>query len=320
MNIGFLSKVDVNIDHFGSVLSPRPLMIMRSRDELLDFIADIDVLAVQNQGFHHKMIDAACLRKARRLRLIQHHGVASDTTDLAAAAAMGIPVAVIPGQNSRSVAEHAFFLLMALARRINTSFRLVREGRMGEVECIELAGKRLCIVGFGTIGKMLAGMATGFGMDVVAVRRNPVGGEALPAGVAAILPTAELDRALDGADFTILALPLNDETFHLIDARRFGVMKRGSLLINVSRGDHVDRAALETALGEERIAGFATDAFWTEPADPNDPLLADERVLLTPHTGGKSVEAIDRSARAVLANIERFERGEPLQGLVGPGA
>ena len=95
--------------------------------------------------------------------MIQHHGVATDITDIKAAAAQGILVATVPSQNSRSVAEHGMHLILALARRASLVRRLVAEGSMGEVECVELDGKTLCIVGFGTIGKMIAAAASGFG-------------------------------------------------------------------------------------------------------------------------------------------------------------
>jgi D-3-phosphoglycerate dehydrogenase len=316
MRIGFLSKVQVNIDCVRRELAPREIVIVRSREDLLARLPELEVLVVQNQGFAHGMLAADCLDTGKRLRLIQHHGVTPDTTDVEAAAARGIAVAAIPGQNSRSVAEHAFFLMLALARRARAGQRLLREGRMGEVECIEVEGKRLCIVGLGTFGKMLARMAQGFGMEVVAVRRNVGAGELLPPGVSDMLPTGELDRAFAGADVVVLALPLTRETFHLMNRGRFAALKPGALLVNVSRGDHVERTALEEALREGRLGGYATDGFWGEPADPADPLLADERILVTPHMGGKSAESMQRSARAVRENIERLERGEPLLGLV----
>lgn len=316
LKIAFLSKVDVNIRQVQAVFAPQPVANVRTRQELIEAIPDIDILIVQNQGFKRKSIDAECLRNAGRLRLIQHHGVAADTTDVTAASARGIPVATAPGQNSQSVAEHAFFLLMALVRRLRESERLVQNGQMGEVECVELQGKILCLVGLGAIGKSLAKMANGFGMEVIGVRRSQPKDEPLPPGVARVLPATQLNDALAQADFTILALPLNDQTLGLMNEVRFAVMKPGSFLVNVSRGGHVERPALEAALNEGKIAGYAADVFWSEPADPADPLLADERVIITPHMGGKSVEAMRRSARAVYDNILRLERGEPLFGVV----
>lgn len=316
MNISFLSKTEINIKYLIDGLALHHVTICRSRTALLGAIREAEVLVVQNQGFARGTVDAECLGAARKLRLIQHHGVTCDITDVAAAANLGIPVATIPGQNSRSVAEHAFFLMLALARKTRQAQLLVRDGRMGELECVELEGKTLCVVGTGTIGKMLAKMAKGFGMTVVGVRKSAATRDAREAGFDAIHVVSDLHRALAGADFVVLALPLNKETLNLIDAGEFSVMKHGAMLINVSRGPHVNRDALERALAQNAIGGFATDAYWEEPVDIRDPLLQDERVLITPHMGGKSVEAIGRSVAAIRRNIERLAAGEELLNVV----
>ncbi len=312
MNIAFLSKTELNIRFLIEGLAGYAVIPCRSRAELLQALPMVEVLVVQNQGFAHHTVDAECLRAARHLRLIQHHGVACDATDAQAAGKLGIPVATIPGQNSRSVAEHALFLLLALARQMRRAQALVTDGRMGEVQCTELAGKTLCLVGAGTIGKMLMRMGNGLAMRVTGVRRNPDSEDSAKIGADAIFGADRLREALHDADFVILALPLNAETIDLMGAAEFAAMKPDALLVNVSRGPHVNRAALEAALQQGRLGGFATDVFWDEPADPRDPLLSDERVIYTPHMGGKSHEAIQRSVAAVRENIERLMRGEPL--------
>ncbi len=318
MKVAFLSKTEVNIGYLTTGLAPHPVTACRTREALLDAIRGVEVLVVQNQGFPHHAIDAACLEAGRHLRLIQHHGVACDATDVEVATRLNLPVATIPGQNSRSVAEHGFFLMLALARRARSAQRLVAEGQMGELNCLELAGKTLCLVGLGTIGKMLAVMGRGFSMRVIAVRRNPGAEEARAAGVDAVYGTNQLREALTQADFTVLVLPLDRETVGLIGGPEFSVMKRSSMLVNMSRGPHVDRGALEAVLARDGIAGFAADAYWTEPADPADPLLRDERVIVTPHMGGKSIESIRRCVGAVRDNIERLVRGELPVNVVNP--
>ncbi len=310
MKIAFLSRTEINIRHLTAGLAPHPVTPCRSRDELLSAMGGIEVLVVQNQGFPHHTVDARCLEAGVKLRLVQHHGVACDATDVETATRLGIPVAAIPGQNSRSVAEHGFFLLLALARRARAARRLVDEGRMGELDCTELAGKTLCLIGLGTIGKMLAAMGRGFSMRVIGVRRNPGAEDARAAGVDQVYGVGRLREALAQADFTALVLPLNRETAGIISAAEFAAMKSGAMLVNLSRGAHVDRGALEAALARNGIAGFATDAYWTEPADPVDPLLRDERVIVTPHMGGKSIESIVRCVRAVRENVERLVRDE----------
>lgn len=316
MKIAFLSKTEINIRYVTAGLAPHDVTPCRSRFELLRAIPDMDILVLHNQGFAHGTVDEECLRVAKRLRLIQHHGVATDATDTRAAAVLGIPVAIIPGKNSASVAEHAFFLLMALARRMRQAQSLTSMGRMGEVQCVELQGKTLCVVGMGPIGKSLARMAAGFSMRVVVVRKNPMSKDTHGLGIDYVFGTSQLRDALAAADFVVLALPLIDETFNLIGQAEFAAMKPSTMLINVSRGAHVSRAALEEALRDDRIGGFATDVYWTEPADPADVLLQDPRVIYTPHMGGKSYEAIMRSVHSVRANIDRLVRGEALHNVV----
>jgi phosphoglycerate dehydrogenase-like enzyme len=315
LKIGFLSKVDVNIENIAKTFAPTPVISCRNKEELAKEIAGLEVLIVQNQGYGRDTVDAALIEKGKQLKLIQHHGVATDITDIAAARRCGIPVATIPGQNSRSVAEHAMYLLLAVVRRGRTVQRLLEEGRMGEVQCSELGGKTVCLVGLGTIGKMVAKMCSGFGMTVIGVRRDPAKDGGTVEGVSDIIAAAKLHDALKKSDFTILVLPLDDGTANIIDATAFDAMKDGAGLINVSRGGHVDRPALEAALESGRLSAYAADAYWSEPIDPNDPLLKDERVVVTPHTGGKSTESIARTAKAVYDNVMRVETGEPLRNV-----
>ena len=315
MQIGFLSKVDVNIDAMKSQFAPEPVQALRSREALAEAIAELDVLIAMNQGFPRFTIDAEILAKAKKLRLVQHTGVATDITDIETAAARGIPVATVPGRNSRSVAETGMYLLLGCAKKGRTAQRLVDQGAMGEFVCVELAGKTLCLVGLGRIGKMMVPMARGFGMRVIGVRRDASGDGSDVEGVERVFATADLHDALAEADFIVLVLPLNAETANIIDARAIAAMKEDAFLINLSRGGNIDRDALESALAANRIAGFGTDVFWQEPNDPDAPLFRDERVFATPHSGGKSIESIRGGTREVHANVMRLIRGEPLRNL-----
>lgn len=316
MKVAFLSKTEINISLLVSGLAPHRVTACRSPESLLEAVSAADVLVVQNQGFAYHTVDAGCLQAAKRLRLVQHHGVTCDATDVDAATSLGIPVATIPGQNSRSVAEHAFHLLLALARRARVARRLVEEGRMGEVDCVELAGRTLCVVGLGTVGKMLVQMGKGFSMRVIGVRKNPDAEDLRQVGVEAVYGSPALREAVGLAEFIVLALPLDRETFNLIGPGEFAAMKAGAMLVNVSRGAHVNREALQSALAAGKIGGFATDAYWSEPADPADPLLGDERVIVTPHMAGKSIESMQRTVNAVRENIERLARGDALLNVV----
>lgn len=318
MKISILCSAPVSIDSLQRALTPyRPLAICRDRDELAQALPDTDILVAQNKGFPYHIVSADLLATAKRLKLVQHHGVSYDATDARAAAALGIPVAVTSGQNHTSVAETAFHIMMCCAKKVHETQRSLREGVMGRVLCTELDGKTLCLVGVGKIGQALARMARGFGMNVIGVRRRAGGDNDLASsGIGRIYTVERLNDALAISDFVILAIPLNDETFNFIDEPQFRAMKPTAVLVNISRGPNVNREALDRALAANRIAGFGADVYWKEPADPADPLLQDSRVFLTPHIGAESGEAIDRMSMAVRANIDRFVNGEPLRNVV----
>jgi phosphoglycerate dehydrogenase-like enzyme len=291
--------------------------VCSSPEELKAAAPVADFFVVQNKGFGYRVINADLLANAGNLKLIQHHGVMHDATDAAAAKSLGIPVAVTPGSNSTSVAEIAWHILMCVAKRVGPMQRSIADGVIGRVLCTELAHKTVCIVGIGNIGKAVARMARAFDMRVIGVRRSAVlDDEARASGISVVLEVARLRMAIAESDFVVLALPLNDATYNLIDAAAFAAMKPGAMLVNVSRGNHVSRSALEDALESGRLGGYGSDVWWTEPVDPGDPLLGDPRVYVTPHIGGESREAIDRMSAAARANIDRFLEGKPVLNVV----
>jgi phosphoglycerate dehydrogenase-like enzyme len=317
MNISILSSAPISIDSLENALAPyRPLAVCRDREALAQALPSTDILVAQNKGFPYHIIDGPLLATAKRLKLIQHHGVSHDATDAAAAAKLGITVAVTSGQNHTSVAETAFHILMCLAKKVHETQRSVSEGVMGRVMCVEMAEKTLCLVGVGKIGKALAAMAKGLRMRVIGVRRRAVADDAAAAGIEKVYPVQRLNEALAESDFVILAIPLDKDTFDLIGEAQFRAMKPGAMLVNVSRGPNVNREALLAALAQNRIGGFGADVYWKEPADPADPLLKDPRVFITPHVGAESAEAINRMSMAVRENIDRLVKGEPLTNVV----
>ncbi len=316
--IAILTKAAVSVDSLERAFAPfLPLIVCSSREELKAAASVADFFVVQNKGFGFRIIDADLLAQAKKLKLIQHHGVMYDATDAAAAKSLGIPVAVTPGSNSISVAEIAWHILMCVAKRLGPMQKSVVDGVMGRVLGIELAQKTVCIVGVGNIGKAIARMAKGFDMRVIGVRQSLVlDDEARAAGIREVFEVGRLKEALAKSDFVVLALPLNEATFNLMNTAEFAAMKPGAMLINVSRGNHVKRTALEETLKSGHLGGYGTDVWWTEPADPKDPLLQDPFVYVTPHIGGETREAIDRMSVAARENIDRIIQGKPLQDVV----
>jgi phosphoglycerate dehydrogenase-like enzyme len=180
---------------------------------------------------------------------------------------------------------------------------------VGDPPGIELAGRTLGIVGLGASGRALARIARGFGMDVVAVRArlHP----APDADASWVGGPGDLDGLLARADFVSLHTPATDTTRGMMDAARLARMKPGAFLINVGRGDLVDRDALVQALRSGTIAGAGLDVYWEEPPDPADPLLTMDNVVATPHLGGVTHEALGRLADRVATLLKEFLLGEP---------
>jgi phosphoglycerate dehydrogenase-like enzyme len=173
----------------------------------------------------------------------------------------------------------------------------------------ELSGKTLGIVGLGATGRALARMARGIGMRVIAVRRNI--GEGKDPDADWVGGTDQLDRLLAEADYVSLHLPTTPETRGIMNADRLATMKPTGCLVNVGRGDLVDKDALVQALRDRRIRGAGLDVYWQEPPDPDDPLLAMDNVVATPHVGGVSEEALARLADRVAAILKEFLLKEP---------
>jgi phosphoglycerate dehydrogenase-like enzyme len=254
-------------------------------------------------------VTASVIAAAPRLRLIVQYGAGLDGVDKAAAAARGIPVRNVPGVNAQAVAELALFLMLALARRLPLHARSFAGRVIGDPPGTELRGKTLGLVGLGASASALAHIGRGLGMEVLAVRRHP----APHPDASWVGGPAELDTLLRRADFVSLHAPSTLETRGLIDAGRLARMKPSAFLVNVGRGDLVDREALFLALREKRIAGAGLDVYWEEPPDPADPLFALENVVATPHIGGASLEAYEAVGTRVVAILK-----ETLLGDAGP--
>lgn len=249
-------------------------------------------------------ITATVIAAAPRLKLIVQYGAGLEGVDRAAAEARGIPVRNVAGANAQAVGELALFLMLALARRLPEHRRSFQDRIVGDPVGRELLGKTVGIVGLGATGRSLARMARAIGMRVIAVRRNAGKGKDPDADWVATME--ELDRLLAEADYVTLHVPTTPETRGMIDAARIARMKPSACLINVGRGDLVDREALVQALRDRRIRGAGLDVYWQEPPDPNDPLLAMDNVVATPHVGGTTEESLARLADRVAEILKEF--------------
>jgi len=261
----------------------------------------------------------AILSDAPLLRAAVRHGAGLDMIPIEAATAAGVLVANVPAVNARSVAEHVFFVAMALLRRFRMMDRDLRSQGwlkgMAHAEITnELSGRRIGIVGYGAVGRQVHAIAShGFGLDVAVTSRGRpkdlAGAEFLP-----------VDDLLAEADILVLCCPLTPETRGLIDARRIRLMKPGALIVNVSRGAVIVDEALTEALREGRIGGAALDVFATQPLPPDHPYFSFDNVLITPHMAGITEESMMRMGAGAAAEVVRVLAGQLPVNLRNPEA
>lgn len=248
-------------------------------------------------------IPRAVIEAAPRLRVVSRHGVGYDNVDLAACNARGIPIAIAATANMVAVAEQAFFMLMELAKQGRQHDAAVREGRWAfrnRQAAIELAGKRLLIMGLGRIGRELVRRCRAFDM-VVAGFDPHISPEAMRA--MGIEPETALLPALARADAVSLHLPLTPATRGIVGRDQLRAMKPSAILVNTARGGLIDETALEEALRKGWIRGAGLDVFSEEPPRAGSPLFAFENLILSPHSAGVTVEAAIRMAKESATNL-----------------
>lgn len=229
-------------------------------------------------------IDANAIKAADRLKVIARYGVGVDNVDLAVAREKGIVVTNTPGANSVSVAELALGLMLALARQIPEAVEAVHQGKWPRYAGFSLEGKTVGILGFGAIGKQLARRLAGFDCKVLAF--DPFADAVFAKDNHVELAT--MHDVIEQADFISLHLPLLPETRCMVNDTFLNKMKKGSFLINTSRGEVIDEDALLRALQSGHLKGVALDAFTVEPPDPKNPLLNLPQVIATPHLGAQT--------------------------------
>lgn len=233
-----------------------------------------------------------------RLRVVAKHGVGVDNIDLMAAARHGVTVTNVPAANRHAVADFTFALLLSLARAIPHIDATTRQGQWPRHFGHDVHGTTLGIVGLGSIGKAVARRAAGFEMTVMAHDPFADPAKAHELGVTLV----ELDVLCQQSDFLTLHVGLNDQTHHLIDARRLMLMKPGAMLINAARGGLVDENALFKALSQRRLAGAALDAFEEEPVR-HHPIFTLDNVIATSHVAGYTENALTTLSMSCVHDV-----------------
>lgn len=259
-------------------------------------IEEADALVIRTQP-----LSAATVAKGARLRIVSRHGVGYDAVDVAALNARGIPLCIVGDVNSVSVAEHALMLMLAAAKRVILADRATREGPWGwrnSLQASELSGRNLLILGYGRIGRHIARMAAGFGMQIAA--HDPYLSRAgWPEGPVREMP--DLAAALPWADVVSLNLPKPEKP--VLGAAELALMKPTAIVVNTARGGLIDEAALADALREGRLGAAGIDTFDAEPPPADHPLKALPQAILTPHIAALTRECAERMAISSVRNV-----------------
>ena len=248
------------------------------------------------------------------IRLVSVLATGYNIVDCAAARERGIPVCNVPGYSTAAVAQFTFALLLELCHHVGHHSEAVHAGRwtsnadfcFWDYPLVELAGKTLGIIGFGSIGKAVGRIAKAMGMRVLATGSRPTeeGRE--------IADYVELDTVLTQSDVISLHCPLFPETTGIINKASIAKMKDGAMLLNTSRGGVLVEADVAEALNMGKLAGAAMDVVSVEPISAENPLLTAKNCILTPHIAWAPKEARQRIMDMSVENVEAFLKGDPV--------
>jgi D-3-phosphoglycerate dehydrogenase len=274
--------------------------------ELLPMLADCTGIALSGTPYRQTEMDAS-----PTMQVVARIGVGYDAVEVPALTARGVPLMVAGTANSTSVAEQAFHLMIALAKKNAAMDRMVRDGNWADRHTalpIELSGKAVLIVGFGRIGTRSARRCQAFDMTVLVYDPYVDAASIRDAGYE---PVSDLDAALPRADFVSIHCPKNPETVGLFDAARLGRMKKGAFIVNTARGGIIDEPALHAALASGHLAGAGLDVFEIEPTPVSNDLLKLDAVIASPHMAGVTTEAVAAMAVTTAQNILSVLDGRP---------
>ncbi len=275
---------------------------------LLPMLADAAGIALSATPYRRTELDAS-----PAIEVVARIGVGYDAVEVPALNERRVPLMTAGTSNSTSVAEHALYLIMTLAKRGPQMDALVRGGRWTERHAAlpaEVAGKTVLIVGFGRIGTRSARRCAAMEMDVL-IHDPYVSPDTIRA--AGYTPVADLDADLARADFVSIHCPKNAETVGMFGAARLARMKRGAAIVNTARGGIIDEPALVAALRSGHLSGAGLDVFAEEPTPTDNPLLALPQVISSPHMAGVTTESVAGMARTTAENILSVLDGHPIR-------
>ncbi len=290
-------------------LLPRP-----SHEALYEGLSRAELVLGSWQGTHQLPLDAAAVAAAGpSLVFVQQPSVGTDSIDVEAFAAKSVPVANTRGANARSVAEWVLGATLAVTRSLVWADSRVRLGEWPQLEPArrghgEIRGLRIGVLGYGAAGSTVAELFAALGCDVAYWSRRCHG--------EASIGRLELSALYARSDVLVLCLPLTRETTRLVDSAALAALPAGAVVVNVGRGGVLDEVALLEQLNTGHLGGAALDVHSQEPLPVGHPILAHERVLLSPHSAGNTRQSVDRVMVAALANLRRVVAGQPAVDVV----
>ncbi|ACS80682.1 D-2-hydroxyacid dehydrogenase [Maridesulfovibrio salexigens] len=284
-------------------------------EQILERAAEADIILTNKT-----VLDADTIKALPKLKFISVLATGYNVVDLDAAAARNIPVSNVPGYSPPSVAQHVFAMILNHANRVALHDQAVKEGQWAQQEdfcfwnapLIELAGKKMGIVGFGAIGQKVGTIANSFGMEVLAYAPRPK-----PEPQYSPFKFVSLKKLFREADVVSLHCPLTAENEKFINKELLSSMKANAYLINTARGPLVDESDLAEALTEGVIAGAALDVVEKEPMLPGNPLSGTPNLTITPHIAWATLEARTRLTEITVTNVKAFLQGKAVNVVNG---
>ena len=269
---------------------------------LINKVQDCDAISLKTSKFGSDLINAA-----NKLKIISRHGVGYDNVDLETVKKKKIILSITTNSNATSVAEHVFFMMLSISRGADTYDKTVKEGKFLNRKNLELSkelwNKNILIAGFGRVGKNLIKKCTGFDMNIFVYDPfvdkkiiDSLGGKKID----------NFQNTIQDMDYVSLHMPLTDKTKNLINMKVLSSMRKNSIIINASRGGIINEIDLNEALNKGMIFGAGLDVFEKEPPNPNNPLLKNKKVLLSPHSATFTEECNERMSKETIQNIIDF--------------
>ncbi len=310
-------KVMVTSRSFGSI-SSKPIDILEEaglevvhkgknfdQREFEKLVPEFDALIIGAHEFPEEV-----MAKCSHLEIVCKHGAGLDNIHLDRAKKLGITVCNAPGTNSNAVADLTMSFMLACARKVLIADRNVHAGDWKTVTGVDVYAKTLGLLGFGAIAKNVARRAHGFSMRVLAY--DPYVKE-VPEEFREYMMLCDKDELFDSCDFLSVHMPLTDETRNMVSSAEMARMKEGSIIINTARGGIVNEKDLYEAISSGHIAAAALDVSEQEPMAADNPLRTLENVIITPHIGMYSREAIEAVSIICAKNVVAKIRGEALR-------